>query len=235
MRALIFWDIDGTLLASQGLTERLLRQAIAQVYGPSPALDQLAMSGKTDQQIICEAHPERPATELLAALPAFTQAYLALLDAERAALRRMGRVLDGVLPALLGLADAGALQSVITGNLEPVARYKLGLFGLAPYLDLRIGAYGSDHADRTRLLPIALGRLAAQRIAAPQRVVVIGDTPADIACGRSAGARTVAVATGTWSAAQLAAAQADAVLPNLHDTALTLARVLGDDGARRGT
>lgn len=232
MRALIFWDIDGTLLTSQGLTERILRQVIVEVYGPSPALAQLAMSGKTDQQIICEAHPERPAAELLAALPAFTSAYLARLDAERATLRRMGKVLDGVLPALIGLSAAGALQSVITGNLQPVARYKIELFGLVPYLDLRVGAYGSDHADRTRLLPIALGRLAAHQIAVPSRVVVIGDTPADIAGGRAGGARTIGVATGDWSVAQLAAANADVVLSSLYDTALTLAGVLGTDAER---
>lgn len=232
MHTLVFWDIDETLITSSGLAERLLRQAILTTYGPSPALAQLAMGGKTDQQIICEAYPDQPPAALLAVLPAFAAQYMAFIEAQRAALQVHGQVLDGVLPALMGLADAGAHQSVITGNIEPVAHYKIQLFGLTPYLDLSVGAYGSDHAERTRLLPIALKRYAArQRAAPPARVVVVGDTPADVACGRAAGAYTVAVASGAWNIGQLHEAGADVVLADLGDTALVLTHLLGSSAA----
>ena len=121
------------------------------------------------------------------------------------------------------------IQSVLTGNLQLIARIKLDLMGLTRFLDLESGAYGSDHHRRTELAPIAAARAAQRygRAFAGTDVVVIGDTPHDIDCGRAADARTIAVATGPFSAAALRGHGADIVLENLADTDAVIAAILG--------
>jgi phosphoglycolate phosphatase-like HAD superfamily hydrolase len=122
-------------------------------------------------------------------------------------------------------------QSVLTGNIRSVAEVKLAALGLREWLDLCIGAYGDDHEDRTELVHVARRRAAAVhgRSAAEfdgAATVVIGDTPLDIAAALGAGARAVGVATGSYSADDLAMAGADAVLPDLTDTAAVLRALL---------
>jgi phosphoglycolate phosphatase-like HAD superfamily hydrolase len=122
-------------------------------------------------------------------------------------------------------------QSVLTGNIRSVAEVKLAALGLREWLDLCIGAYGDDHEDRTELVEVARRRAAAVhgRSAAAfggTATVVIGDTPLDIAAALAAGARAVGVATGSYSAGDLAMAGADAVLPDLTDTAAVLRALL---------
>ena len=122
-------------------------------------------------------------------------------------------------------------QSVLTGNIRSVAEVKLAALGLREWLDLCIGAYGDDHEDRTELVAVARRRAAAVhgRSAAAfegPATVVIGDTPLDIAAALAAGARAVGVATGSYSADDLAMAGADAVLPDLTDTATVLRALL---------
>jgi phosphoglycolate phosphatase-like HAD superfamily hydrolase len=120
---------------------------------------------------------------------------------------------------------------VLTGNIRSVAEVKLAALGLREWLDLCIGAYGDDHEDRTELVHVARrragavhGRSAAEF--AGTATVVIGDTPLDIAAALAAGARAVGVATGSYSADDLATAGADAVLPDLTDTAAVLRALL---------
>jgi phosphoglycolate phosphatase-like HAD superfamily hydrolase len=122
-------------------------------------------------------------------------------------------------------------QSVLTGNIRSVAEVKLAALGLREWLDLCIGAYGDDHEDRTELVEVARRRAAAVhgRSAAAfggTATVVIGDTPLDISAALAAGARAVGVATGSYSADDLAMAGADAVLPDLTDTATVLRALL---------
>lgn len=225
---LVLWDIDETLIAGNGLTDTILRQVLTSTYGPSPTLNQLVFAGKTDQQIILEAYPNSPSEGLLADLDRFIMGYLAELARQRSALLVYAHVIAGVEEALLQLAQREVLQSVVTGNLAQVAAYKLNLFGLSALLDLSIGAYGSDHPDRSRLVILAMARARAayRQPIAPSQVTVIGDTPNDVLCGRAAGATTIAVASGAWSASQLAAAGADVVLPDLTDTQRLLAAII---------
>jgi phosphoglycolate phosphatase-like HAD superfamily hydrolase len=128
--------------------------------------------------------------------------------------------------------EAGHIhQSVLTGNIRSVAEVKLAALGLREWLDLCIGAYGDDHEDRTELVHVARRRAAAVhgRSAAEfggTATVVIGDTPLDIAAALAAGARAVGVATGSYSANDLAMAGADAVLSDLTDTAAVLRALL---------
>ncbi|HWQ15698.1 MAG TPA: haloacid dehalogenase-like hydrolase [Roseiflexaceae bacterium] len=229
MHKLILWDIDGTLISSGGVAGECMRAAMEQVYGRASDNERRGYAGKTDQQIILETFPEREPAELLGRLEAFSAAYLELLHARRAELLARGRVLDGVMTALERIGSGQVVQSVLTGNLAPVARLKLELTGLLQHFDMEVGAFGSDHHRRAELVPLAAAR-AARRYGRPyagRDVVVIGDTPNDIACGRAAGARTVAVATGPFSVADLAAHAPDAVLPSLADTDAAVSAILG--------
>jgi phosphoglycolate phosphatase-like HAD superfamily hydrolase len=115
----------------------------------------------------------------------------------------------GVLEALS--ARNGVLLGLLTGNLEPVARLKLKRAGLGHYFETGIGGFGSDHEDRTELPAIARARAGGYPRA---QTVIVGDTPRDIACARADGLRCIAVATGAFSAEELAGA--DAVLDSAH-------------------
>ena len=120
---------------------------------------------------------------------------------------------------------------MLTGNIRSVAEVKLAALGLREWLDLCIGAYGDDHEDRTELVEVARRRAAAVHgrsaaVFGGTATVVIGDTPLDISAALAAGARAVGVATGSHSADDLAMAGADAVLPDLTDTAAVLRTLL---------
>ncbi len=143
-------------------------------------------------------------------------------------------MLPGAAAALAALAgqdgmDHAAVQSVLTGNMRALAEVKLAALGLDDYLDLRVGAYGDAHEIRADLVPLARASAAAAYAAdfGGRATVLVGDTPLDIAAARAAGARAVGVATGSSTVADLTAAGADAVLPDLVDTARVLAAITG--------
>jgi phosphoglycolate phosphatase-like HAD superfamily hydrolase len=136
---------------------------------------------------------------------------------------------DGLPPA--GLSRR-VHQSVLTGNVRQLAEVKLDALGLREGLDLCIGAYGEDHEDRAQLVHVARRRAAGVHGRSADAfegtaTVVIGDTPLDIAAALDAGARAVGVATGSFAAADLMAAGAHAVLPDLTDTQLVIEALLG--------
>jgi phosphoglycolate phosphatase len=180
------------------------------------------MSGKTDPQI---------ALEILAALGideetarGHVPGVLGHLESELGAaadeLRRGGRVLPGVPEVLATLhADDNVLQSALTGNTQVNAVAKLVAFGLDRWIDVEVGAYGSDSADRRELVPIALERAARLRARRfdPAQVWVVGDTPHDLACAKAAGVRCILVATGRVTKDELVGIGADAVLDDLSD------------------
>ena len=118
---------------------------------------------------------------------------------------------------------ARALVGLLTGNLAPGAALKLRSAGLAP-ARFRVGAYGSDSPRRSDLPAVAATRAAALtgRAFAGADVVIVGDTPDDVTCGRPIGARSVAVATGSFDAGALRAAGAAHVFDTLADTAAVL-------------
>jgi phosphoglycolate phosphatase len=130
-------------------------------------------------------------------------------------LRRHGRALPGAAEALQALsARTGVTQFVLTGNTRPSSQIKLQAFGLDEHLDLDIGAYGTDDDTRANLVAIARQRAgkADGRDYEARDTVLIGDTPNDVAAALASGARIIAVATGSDSAADLTAAGADTVL-----------------------
>ena len=126
------------------------------------------------------------------------------------------RVAPGAPEALATLgAREDALLSLVTGNLEPVARLKLRAAGIGSWFPSGQGGFGSDHEDRTMLPAIARRRAGEQGRPHPrEQTVVIGDTPRDIACARADGVRCVAVAGGPYPAEALT--EADAVVADVR-------------------
>ena len=220
----ILWDIDGTLVEIGPTGASIFDIAIERVLGRHPGEHGVRMSGKTDPQIALEilvgsGLAEVEATEHLPEVVRHLESELAGLEAE---VRARGRVLPGVVDVLTTLAgDPSVHQSLVTGNLRPNAVVKLDAFDLLPLVDLETGAYGSDDADRLRLVPIALERAARLRGVDVDRARtwVVGDTPRDLACAREGGVRCLLVATGGASRDDLAACAPDALLDDLTDTA----------------
>jgi phosphoglycolate phosphatase len=228
-KKLILWDIDGTLLSSGGVAGACMRAAMLKVYGQMSEQERYQYAGKTDRQIILETFVDRDPEVLMASLDRFAEAYMAELETQRPLLIERGVALPGAYATIEHLTGEPVIQSALTGNLAPVARLKLELIGLVGFLDLDVGAYGSDHHDRTRLPAIAAER-AEQRYGRPfagQDVVIIGDTPNDIACGKAFEARTIAVASGPYTADELRAHHPDAVLDSLVDLLATRRAIFG--------
>jgi phosphoglycolate phosphatase len=190
------------------------------------------------------------ATAALAALAALSSGHHGVASGISGAASGLGGAASGLGGAASGLGGAASglggrvHQSVLTGNIRPVAEVKLAALGLRDPLDLCIGAYGDDHEVRTELVAVARRRAAARYGgSAPGAdfggvsTVVAGDTPLDISAALAAGARAVGIATGPFTAADLRAAGAHAVLPDLTDTSLVLSALLELRGVRgrRGT
>jgi len=241
---LVLWDVDGTLLNAGGVGTDLYNVVFLQLFGRT--LEAYApMAGRTDRAIILETlelagipEPRRHVDPFIAGLTAHAPSV-------RDAVAVRGHALPGAaaaLAALAGTAPAGGFpvaadrtrrvrQSVLTGNIRPVAEVKLSALGLRDPLDLCIGAYGDDHEVRAELVQVARRRAAAVHGTsagdfAGLSTVLVGDTPLDIEAALAAGARAVGVATGSARAADLYAAGAHAVLPDLTDTRAVLAALL---------
>lgn len=230
MGRLLLWDIDGTLIRGGGVGGRSIVEAVTTVAGRALARDAVMMHGKTDPQIIAELFRaaevgDDEAASLLASAIAECERLLAGAEAE---LREKGEVIDGVVEVLAACAAVpGVRQTLVTGNLAANAAVKLAAFDLAGWFDPEVGAYGSDHADRNELVPIALERverLRGERYA-PDDVWVIGDTPGDLACARAAGVRCLLVATGAVPLEELDGA--DVALPDLTATDEVVALLTG--------
>jgi phosphoglycolate phosphatase len=228
---LVLWDIDGTLVRARPFVGSIWDQALATVYQLEGELARVEMAGKTDSQIVLEVLALHGWAEDAAIphLDRFREAYVAGLHEVREILAHHIDVLAGAPEVLRRLADLGVTQSLLTGNYEAAARLKLGSVGLDGFFDFEIGAFGSDHRDRLKLVPIGVEkarRLRQLRLAAHD-VVVVGDTPRDIACGRAGGARVVAVATGQYAADVLAAHAPDVLLESLADTEAAVKAIVG--------
>ena len=219
----MLWDVDGTLLRSNGVAQRAFDVAAEHVLGRPPGEHEVRMSGKTDPLIALEillfaGLPEEEAHELL---PRVVERLEAELAEARELVREQGYVMPGVETLLTELHDdSRVVQSVLTGNTAANAAVKLEAFALDRWLDLDVGAFGSDDSDREHLVPIALDRVRRLRGRAlgPEDVWVVGDTPRDLACARAGGARCLLVATGRFSLDELEAEDADELLPDLTDT-----------------
>lgn len=222
LRRLLLFDVDGTLVRAGDLGAAVFDVALEEVLGVRPST-RVRMSGKTDPQIVREYLVEMGIGETPELIESVLRGIEGHLAAAAAAgeLAAGGTACPGVADLLCLLAeDPSVLSTLVTGNVRPNALVKVAAFGLDRWLDLSVGAYGSDEHDRNLLVPIALERVRAERgfEADLDGVWVIGDTPRDLECARAAGVRCLLVATGRYSPADLEALGADAVLDDLTDT-----------------
>jgi phosphoglycolate phosphatase-like HAD superfamily hydrolase len=228
---LVLFDIDGTILLTDGAGKRAVHRALIQVFGATGPEDH-AFGGKTDPQIVRELmrsvghgddHIDARMTQLL-------DLYVGYLHEEL----RVGADGIRVMPGVRELLDAldardDVIVGLLTGNLEEGARAKLRSAGIDPDRFV-VGAFGSDHEERGELPAVALERAREQLgvDVSGADVIVIGDTPADIHCGRGVGARAIAVATGFFSLDELRAHSPAALFPDLSDTADVVRAILSD-------
>lgn len=223
MSKLVLFDIDGTLLWTDGAGRRAIRAALLAEMGTTGPMDGYRLDGKTDPQIVQElltaaGHPDAASAQHIERV---CRRYVALLQGELQVSAARSRTYPGV-PELLDLLErrSDTVLGLLTGNLVDGAALKLRAVGLDPGR-FRVGAYGSDAAERPRLPAIAVQRAApllGRAVSGPD-VVILGDTPADMTCGASLGARAIGVATGFFSRADLMAAGAYAAFDSFADSA----------------
>ena len=231
-RRLVLWDVDGTLVQAGEVGRDIFAEAFQAVLGRAPdqvTATALAMAGRTDPEIALEFLAAHEIAEGERHLPAFSDALVTALAAKSAVIRERGRALPGARETLAALGGTkGVVQSLLTGNVQPNALLKLASFELDGYLDFDVGGFGSDHHHRPSLVEVARAKAGRKYGTAfdGTATVLVGDTPLDVAAGRAGGARVVAVATGPYAVDELRATGADAVLPDLRDTAGTLAAIL---------
>ena len=218
---LVLFDIDGTILWSDGAGRRAIHAALREVFGGIGPADYW-FDGKTDRQIVRELmrHEGHADADIDARMDELLRRYIEHLGRELRAPGHASRLLPGVAALLDELERRGdVVLGLLTGNLEAGARAKLEAVGI-DFDRFAVGAFGSDHEHRPELPAIARHRAAERtgRALPGAAVTVIGDTPADLTCGRAIGARAVGVATGRYSVAELAAYEPAAVFETLEAT-----------------
>ena len=230
MKKLVLFDIDGTLLLTEGAGRRAIVAALGQEVGDVRAFEGIRFDGKTDPQIVAEmleaaGQAESRESERVRRL---CHRYVGLLARELERPTARTTLMPGVERLLDRLETrADVVLGLLTGNVVEGATLKLRSGGIDPDR-FRVGAYGSDAAHRPALPEIAARRAEPLfgRIPRGAEVVIIGDTPADIHCGQGIAARAVAVATGGYSVIELVACGPHAVFEDLADTERVLEAIL---------
>jgi phosphoglycolate phosphatase len=224
--SLLLWDIDGTLVCTDRAGERSLLILIKELYGRELG-DKLPvkLQGRTDTSIARDILAHLGITSTPEEERRFRDAYLALLP--RTLPTGKSKLHPGIKEALDAVhAHPEIHQGLLTGNHQEGARLKLSHLGIWHYFEF--GAYADDSHLRNELGPFALKR-AKEKLGIdfpPERVWIIGDTPHDIACGKAIGAKTIAVATGSFTVEQLAAYNPTHTFADLSDTQALLKVIL---------
>jgi phosphoglycolate phosphatase-like HAD superfamily hydrolase len=228
MRVVLF-DIDGTILKSGGVGRIAMERALTSVFG-SPGAREYRYDGKTDRQIVRESMrlDGRTDEEIDANMDRLLDAYVSNLHEELALPTRKVQIFPGILELFDALEnEPKVVLGLLTGNIEPGAKAKLGAAGI-DISRFKVNAFGSDHEHRPELPGIAQTRAGTFLGAdvAGDRVIVIGDTPADIRCGETIGARAIGVATGRYTTDELASHGAYAVFETLADTNAVMEKIM---------
>lgn len=221
---ILLWDLDGTLVRGKrlGSYKDYTAPMLESIFGTSGSLHQMVVSGMTDLQIVEEALRSAGITRehITARKDELMRSYIEQMKLAVGNGAHVIEAMPGARAALQAVHDHPRYQSaLLTGNIEPAAHLKVEATGLAEFFTLP-GAFGHESFDR-RDLPA----LAAQRIndhlgvdLSPDKFIVIGDTPNDVACARHFGAKVLALATGRIHAPEeLVASKPDALLPDLLD------------------
>jgi phosphoglycolate phosphatase-like HAD superfamily hydrolase len=228
IRKLVLFDIDGTLVLTGGAGIRAMNRACEELLGHRQALANVPVAGRTDRIILTDVLTQAGQSPDDGLLDRLRDRYVEYLREE---IERPGRTqnfeslgarggVKAIMPGIRELLEALARRDdvflgLLTGNFHAGARIKLEHFDLWRYF--RCGAFGDDSADRNDLVPFAVRRAKECGVPelSPEHILVVGDTPHDIACARAVGAVPVAVATGGFTADQLREHGADVVFQDL--------------------
>jgi phosphoglycolate phosphatase-like HAD superfamily hydrolase len=219
-KKLFLFDIDGTLLASGGAGWRALEAACMELFGTSN-LDGIEIAGRTDSSIARQLYARRNEEATPENCARFYDSYLKHLTEFLP--QTDGALLPGIVEMLDILkARPDCVLALLTGNLVRGAELKLTHYGLWEYFEF--GAYADDHHDRNELGVFARTRAMEKHGTefAPENILVLGDTPHDVACARAIGAKAVAIATGRHSRAELEACNPDLLFDDLSDVTAVL-------------
>jgi phosphoglycolate phosphatase-like HAD superfamily hydrolase len=227
---LLLFDIDGTLIRSQGAGRETLAYALEQLFGTAGPIHEYPMNGKTDSRIVLDLLTAVgiPPNEITPQLPRVYE-LMAARGQEIFPMRDL-YACPGVVELLAALQQrSDVVLGLLTGNAQLTAPIKLTAAGLNPAL-FKVGAYGSDAPDRNELPAVGIARAnqLTGREFTGYNTIIIGDTPADILCARAGKATAVAVATGWHSLTTLAKYQPDHLFENLLDTQTILETLLVD-------
>lgn len=237
---LLLWDVDYTLVATDGVGRHLYEVVLAELYGLEMPAHLGSMAGRTDTSIALEVLAAAGVPDPFGELPRFQQRLAARAPELDSMVREFGQILPGAAEALAAVSSLAArddgqlvVQSLLTGNIPALAQVKLGALGLTRHLDLSVGAYGDVSHVRADLVPVARQN-AARRYDTDfsgTATVLIGDTPNDIEAATLSGARAVGVASGSFTMQQLREAGAEVVLPDLTDTDFVVGAVCSIEAA----
>jgi len=215
-KRLLLFDIDGTLINSAGAGVQALRQVLREEFGITDDLEGIEIAGRTDSGIVHQILRKQQIEPDEKNTARFLERYVELLAVELP--QRAGRVLPGIKELLSRLHTRSDLVlALLTGNVERGAKLKLEHYGLWHFFEF--GAFADDHYDRNELGSFARRRAQEKHgIEFESAAIdVIGDTPHDIACGKAIGARTIAVATGSFSQEQLEVHEPDSILADFAE------------------
>jgi len=223
-KRLLLFDIDGTLVNTGGAGVESLKATVRRRFGVEDNLDDIEIAGKTDRAIIRDILRKFHVAPTDENIISFAREYIDGLALSLS--RSRGRVLPGIRRLLERLKpQRHIVLALLTGNLQEGAQLKLQHYGLWDFFEF--GAFADDHHDRNEL-----GAFARERAQAKHAhdfdvadIDVIGDTNHDIACGKSFGARTIAVATGSWSREQLQSCAPDFLFDDLSNTEEVIKRL----------
>jgi phosphoglycolate phosphatase-like HAD superfamily hydrolase len=221
----VLWDIDNTLLYTGGAGSLGMRRAFCDLYGVEDAFASIEFSGRTDAAIFRDAARMHGLEEasLEAEQQRFLDAYVPHLEAALQTTR--GRLMPGVADVLEALsARDGVLQGLGTGNFRRGGELKLRHYGIDHHFPGFPGGFGEDSELRDVVIAGAISRMCD---GTRPRVVVVGDTPHDVAAAKANGAVALGVATGRDSVEALLACGADLAFEDLSDVARAVRAICG--------
>ena len=212
----VLFDVDETLVHTGGSGARSWKAAFQELYGIPADIGAHTSAGETDPEVakatfkgVLHRDPRDDELDRLYAR------YLLHL-ADDIGVSEGYKVLPGAEETLMSLGKAGVVLGLVSGAMEGAARTKLVPANLNRFFIF--GAYGSDSADRAELTELGIKKASRLHAGlAPEQVFIVGDTPRDIEAARAAGAKSVGVASGHYSTAELAAAHPDHVLGSLEE------------------